>query len=293
MNSENAACVLRNLCIFQGVQPPDYLNCRPFTPPCVLPYNRDGTFICQYHLSKYFKIKKMVLKISDGVTADFDMLIGKTLIQQNTDEARRIMIPTKQNYIQYLRVDNMTATEKFVFYTIYEEPEKIRDLCLGLRDQEYYTEDVLRNLQSVVGQIMGQIEPALYCRPEFVSEYRNFNNPPDLGTQQQVYDNFPPFLRNLIRLLVRAQVMTVNKETLNLEQVPTCDIVEGKGLIANNLYNPTKPDFTANPYRESKFQVRNVMQFGGRATKYQEGLSGYEVYKLDRPLFLGTENIPN
>lgn len=289
---DNPACTLRNLCIFQGVQPPEYLNCRPFNPPCIQPYNRDGTFICQYHLSKYFKIEKMVLKVGSGVGQDFDMLVGKTLIQQNTEEARRIMIPTKQNYIQYLRVDNMSATEKFVFYTIYEEPEKIRDLCLGLRDQEYYTDDVLRSLQSVVSQIMGEIEPALYCRPEIINEYRNFNNPPDLGAQQRVYDSFPPFLRNLIRLLVRSQVMTINKEPLILAQVPTCDIVEGKGLIASNLYNPTKSQFLPNPYREPKFQVRTVVEFGGRATKRQEGLAGYEVYVLNRPLFLGTENIP-
>ncbi|AAS82652.1 ORF086 [Agrotis segetum granulovirus] len=292
MNFNSPACNLTNLCIFQGVQPPEFLNCRPYEPPCIQPYNDDGTFICQYHLAKYFKMEKMVVRIGSGVGPEFDMLIGKTLIQQNTEDARRIMIPLPSNFLTYLQVENMSATEKFVFYSIYERQDLIAELCRGLVSQEYYTDDVLAKLQSVVSHIMGLINPAIYCRPEIIRDIRSFDNPPGNGVQTAVFDQMPPFLKNLIRLTVRPQTMTVSNTQLLLAQVPTCDLVPERGLVAANLYNPTKSRFLANPLREPRFQVRTVVEFEGRATRRQEGLQGYEVYVVNRPLWLGTEVIP-
>jgi hypothetical protein len=285
-----ASTTLPNLCVFQGVQPPDYYNCEPRVSSCVKPYNDDGTFICQFHLEKYFKIAKMSFRIPSGIgNNEFELLIGKTLIQQNTEEARRIMIPLPSNFIAYLQVDNMSISEKFVFYSIYERNDLIQELCRNLITQEYYTDDLLTQLHSTVSYIMGKVNPAMYCRPEMLDSVRSFDNPPGNGVQTAVYNQYPPFLKNLIRLLVRAQTMTISNFPLIISAVPTCDLVPDRGLVANNLYNPTKSTLLPRRNREKKFQIRTVPQFAGTATKDQPGLQGYEVHVLNRPLFLGTE----
>jgi Baculovirus major capsid protein VP39 len=308
----SSVCNLRNFCIFQGVQPPEYLNCGPSKPQCSQDADEDdGTFICDHHLTLYFKIGKMAFQIpSSGGGPPFTMLVGKTLLQQNSEI--RIMIPTKDNYETHLKVDMMSATEKFVFYNIYDEPEftaqgqpgKIRALCESLRGQEFYTEDVLSDLYSIVAQLKGRVNPAIYCRPIIEESTRNYNAvfpgaPEELaqGTQQAVYDAMPVFIKNLIDRLVRPVTLTVtNIEAsypFNLALVPTCDLEVGKGLTAPSLYNPDKP----RPYnrfgltREPKFQIRVLYDFEGRASRVQRALANLEVYKVSRPLLLGTETV--
>lgn len=294
MSLINAACsTTTNLCIFQGVQPPDYYNCEPRVSVCVDASKDDGTFVCQYHLAKYFKIVKMSFRIPSGLdNNEFKVVIGKTLIQQNTEEARRIMIPLPSNFIAYLQVDNMSITEKFVFYSIYERNDLIQDLCRSLVTQEYYTDDVLAQLHSTVSYIMGKISPAIYCRPETANNVRSFDNPPGLGVQTAVYNQYPPFLKNLIKQLVRPQVLTVTNIPLIISSVPTCDLVPDRGLVADNLYNPTKAMLMPRRQQEKHYQIRTVVQFAGAAAEYQAALRDYEEYVLNRPLFLGTEVAP-
>lgn len=247
---------------------------------------------------------------SSGGGPPFTMLVGKTLLQQNSKN--RIMIPTKDNYETHLKVDMMSATEKFVFYNIYDEPEvtaqgqpgKIRALCESLRGQEFYTEDVLSDLYSIVAQLKGRVNPAIYCRPIIDESTRNYDavflgGPEEMaqGGQQAVYDNMPVFIKNLIDRLVRPVVLTVtNIETsypFNLALVPTCNLEADKGLTAPALYNPEQPPLY-NRYglmREPKFQIRVLYDFEGRASREQRALANLEVYKVARPLLLGTETV--
>lgn len=307
----------RNLCIYQGVQPPEYMNCGVYTPPCSDDcVNKDGTFICSYHLARYFKLKKEVFEIPSGINnTSFKYLVGVSLIQQETPEANRITIPAKENYYSYLNVANMSSMEKYVFYSIYDEPDTvsaprvdanqaptgtrisegvyegpIRALCSSLSAQEFYTEDVLSDLSSVVTSLMGAIKPSIICRPSREETLRTFGdqNP----ESQTAFNAMPNFIKNLIMRLVRPVVLQVGSTELILDQNATCSIVPGKGLIPVKLYNPEKPKFTYNPYREAKFQVVTLIDFGGRATKeQQEALAGYDRYTISRPLLLGREQM--
>ncbi|AKR17446.1 VP39 [Mocis latipes granulovirus] len=318
MNYEQSIACLnnerRNLCIFQGVQPPEYMNCGTYTPPCSDDAsNKDGTFICSYHLARYFKIKKEVFEIPSGVgNTSFKYLVGVSLIQQDTPENNRITIPAKENYYSYLNVANMSSMEKYVFYTIYDEPDTtttqrpnnsnqaptgtqlsenvyegpIRALCSGLASQEFYTEDVLQDLSAVVTSIMGAIKPSIICRPARDETTRTYDD------SQAAYDAMPNFIKNLISRLVRPVTLQIGSTELILDQNATCKIEPAKGLIPVRLYNPEKPKFNYNPYRESKFQVRTVIEFEGRATReQQEALAGYDRYTISRPLLLGREEI--
>ncbi|AQQ80368.1 VP39 [Betabaculovirus altermyunipunctae] len=308
---------LRNLCIFQGVQPPEFMNCGVYTPPCSDDNrNNDGTFICSYHLARYFKIKKEVLEIPEGAgSSSFKMLVGVSLIQQETLEPYRITIPAKENYYSYLNVANMTSTEKYVFYTIYEEPDTvaaerkgndqapsgtrisegvyegpIRALCSNLSAQEFYTEDVLSDLSAKVNYLMGAVKPSLICRPVREESLRTFGD--DNANNQTAFDSMPAFIKNLIMRLVRPVILQIGNTELIIDQMATCSLQPGKGLIPVKLYNPEKPRFTTNPYFEPKFQVRSVIEFEGRATRnQQEALAGYDRYVISRPLLLGKEVI--
>lgn len=317
---QSIACLTgpyRNFCIFQGVQPPEFMNCGTYTPPCSDDNrNDDGTFICSYHLARYFKIKKEVFEIPSGVgNTSFRYLVGVSLIQQDTPEPFRITIPARENYYTYLNVANMSSMEKYVFYSIYDEPDTvsaprndpnlaptgtritegvyegpIRALCSSLASQEFYTEDVLRDLSSKVTALMGAIRPSIICRPQREETARTFGD--DNANNQIGYDSMPNFIKNLLLRLVRPVTLQIGNTELILDQLPTCSIVPAKGLIPVKLYNPEKPRFNLNPYREPKFQVRAVIEFEGRATRaQQEALAGYDRYVISRPLLLGREVI--
>ncbi|AJK91753.1 vp39 [Spodoptera frugiperda granulovirus] len=317
---QSIACLTgpyRNFCIFQGVQPPEAMNCGTFTPTCSRDsHNDDGTYICNAHLARYFKIKKQVLEIPSGVgNTSFRLLVGGSLIQQNAPEPSRITIPARENYYTYLNVANMTSMEKYVFYSIYDEPlivseprndpnqaptgtrlieggyeGPIRALCSNLAAQEFYTEDVLRDLSSKVTFLMGAIQPSIICRPVREETVRTYGD--ENANNQAAFDAMPPFIKNLILRLVRPVNMLIGNEEFIIEQLPTCSIVPGKGVIPVKLYNPDKPRFNLNPYREPKFQVRAVIEFEGRATRaQQDALAGYERFVISRPLLLGREVI--
>lgn len=321
---QSIACLnneLKNLCIFQGVQPPEFMNCGIYTPPCSDDcVNKDGTFVCSYHLARYFKLKKEVFEIPSGVNnTSFKYLVGVSLIQQNVPTANRITIPAKDNYYSYLNVANMSSMEKYVFYSIYDEPDTvttrqtdpnkaptgteistgvyegpIRALCSSLASQEFYTEDVLSDLNSIVSSLMGAIKPSIICRPTREETVRTFssndNQQPD--ENQRAFEAMPNFIKNLIMRLVRPVTLQIGSTELILDQSATCRIEPQQGLIPVNLYNPEKPKFTYNPYREPKFQVITYIDFGGRATReQQDALAGYDRYTISRPLLLGRESI--
>lgn len=209
----------------------------------------------------------------------------------------------------------MSSMEKYVFYSIYEEPDTvnaprtdtnlaptgsrisegvyegpIRALCSSLASQEFYTEDVLRDLSATVTALMGAIRPSIICRPQREETTRTFGE--ENANNQIGFDDMPNFIKNLILRLVRPVTLQIGNTELILDQLATCSITPGKGVIPVKLYNPEKPRFNLNPYREPKFQVRAVIEFEGRATRaQQEALAGYDRYVISRPLLLGREVI--
>lgn len=282
---------LRNLCIFQML----YNNymCDALESPCTADaQNDDGTFICEGHLERYFKIGKMVLEIPSGTGQSFKILVGKTLVQQK--DSRRVMIPYKSNYYDLLNVDSMTTLEKFIFFTIYEDDERREALCNRLKNNEQHDNELWTNLGSVVSQIMSRIMPNYLCRQEASVDTRVFDSTTVAGvvTVNAFYDEFPPFIKNLIKMLVRPIVLNIGSEQLILERLATVTF-SATGLSAPVLYNPVKPRFMLNPPREPRFQMRTVVEFDGRATRQQQALARYEVYTIARPMLAGTETFPN
>ncbi|AER41518.1 VP39 [Epinotia aporema granulovirus] len=283
---------LRNLCIFQML----YNNymCDALDSPCTTDaQNDDGTFICEGHLERYFKIGKMVLEIPSGTGQSFKILVGKTLVQQKDN--RRVMIPYKKNYHELLNVESMSTMEKFILHTIYEDQEKITDLCTRLKNNELHDNELWTNLGSVVSQIMSRVMPNYLCRQEVSTDTRVFDastGGDNALTVNTRYEEFPPFLKNLIRMLVRPITLNIGSEQLILEREATVSF-SANGLSAPVLYNPVKPRFLLNPQREPRFQMRTVVEFDGRATRQQQALARYEVYTIARPMLAGTETVPN
>nr|ANY57598.1 PlxyGVORF79 protein [Plutella xylostella granulovirus] len=305
-----------NNCIFQAVSYSNSSLCADPVLHCSKDAsNDDGTFICNHHLSMYFPLEKMTLEIPSGTGTSFKLLIGKSLVQQ--DATRNIIIPSKANYIDYLRVNNMSPAEKFIMYSIYGESATeptglITQLCESLRSQDFYTDDMLSDLYSVVAEIMSKINPAIYCRPILNNSSRSFGktsltdtelqnivtsstvdaNDYDT-TQDRAYRAMPPFIKNLILRLVRPVTLIVSSNRHNdkfiLNNADTCDLIEDKGLTAANLYNFEKPRHRL--MHEKKFDIQHLTQFKGRAAEQQRHLSTYPVYKIARPLMLGIEII--
>lgn len=310
MSSVYLPATFRNFCVFQLL--PNYQEeCNRYDAPqqaCSSDKNiDDGTFVCNYHLRRMFKIEKKTLEIPSGVGQSFKMLIGSTLIQQNDE--RRVMIPTRSNYEAHFRVPSLTPVEKYVLHVIYGEEGKAREVCEALRDQECYPEAFWIKNTSIVTMLVAMTNPHALCRPESIRDVRIFDNSPSAApaaaeraaeggepaepASHRVFMDMPPFIQNLIRRLVRPQVLVLGTERLVLEQLPTCDLVAGQGLTAPRLYNPVKPSIYAGYLRELRFELRTVVEFEGAATRYQNNLSGYEVFKIIRVLLLGTETIPS
>lgn len=179
-------CELNNYCIFQGVIS-DLFRCDSYGSPCSSDaYNSrlDGTFICNYHLGKYFKILKSSFKIPSGKdNKSFKMLVGQSLIQQNNPN--RILIPL--DHEQHLNSSARSAMEKFVIYTIYEDQAKNDELCKMLIQQEYFEQPLWTRFQFAINTIMGMVKPSVLCeRPFPTTETRIFN-------AQSSYEQYPPF----------------------------------------------------------------------------------------------------
>lgn len=342
MNGNTFACGLVNYCIFQGVTPPEYYPCDTIRVPCSEDgKNDDGTFICEYHLSKFFMMEKMVLEIPSGMGKSFKTLIGKTLIQQ--DDQRRIMIPTKQNFKSVLKVDFLSTTERYVIYKIYDQKDDARRLCEDLKNQDYFSEELWSQLSSIVDQILGRTNPDDFCRtydvaynriytsklPEVGLDYEFPLYPPPIPNDENeqarleridrerrelqeggpgqgagsgadpvaisVFGQLSPFLKNLVRKLIRPQLLIIDSKRFLLERNPSVIFVYNaenpseNGISAPAMYNPVKPRVYRNLKRESVYKLITILEFDGRATKQQQALSTYEVYTIARPLFYGIE----
>ena len=285
MEISTVTCELENYCIFQNVIP-GLIYCSRYRSPCssdAADSREDGTFICNYHLGKYFKIIKSRFEIPSGSTTDnrsFKMLIGQHLLPQN--ESSRTLIPVSLE--AGFNLTTMNSMEKFVFYSIYEREEDARVLCNELLRQEYQEDNLWRNFFTTVTMILGFVQPNALCRPMLPHPSTRVYN------SQAIFDIFPPFLKNLITRLVRPTILTIGTHTLRLNDVDTC-MFRTDGLMAPGLHNPNKPVLPENYTAEPRFSMRTVVEFDGRATKEQRVLDQYENFVITRPLLNGTETV--
>ncbi|AGQ20342.1 vp39 [Clostera anastomosis granulovirus A] len=278
-------CELNNYCVFQGVA--DLFGCDNAASPCSRDaYNSrmDGTFICNYHLGKYFKILKSSFKIPSGKDnrSSFKMLVGQSLLQQ--DNTNRVLIPIEHE--THFSTSTRSAMEKFVIYTIYEDKEKIDELCRMLMQQEFFQQPMWLRYQFSINTIMGMVKPSVLCdKPLPLNEKRIF-------VDEANYERFSPFLKNLINRLVRPTTFTISGYTLNIENADTCTFTTN-GLVVPALHNPNEPVRPDNPIMQPKFSIRTVLEFDGRATQEQRALDLYDEVILSRPLLNGTQTNTN
>nr|ARX71947.1 vp39 [Erinnyis ello granulovirus] len=275
---------LNNYCIFQGVN--DIFRCDETGSPCSSDaYNSlaDGTFICNFHLNKYFKIMKSRFTIPSGKddSKSFKMLVGQSLLKQN--DVNRILIPT--DHEAHFKTSNRSSIDKYIIYTIYDDTKGIEELCKLLRQQDFYEESVWTTNEKIVRTIMSLINPSMLCeRVVATGDTRTFN-------EQDSYNLFEdkPFLKNLINRLVRPILYTFSGGiTIMVENADTCTFTkEGLGVPA--LHNPNVPVRNENPRLQPKFSIRTVVEFEGRATEEQRAIAGYEEVVLSRPLLNGTQ----
>ncbi|QOD40050.1 vp39 [Matsumuraeses phaseoli granulovirus] len=287
--SELTSCELNNYCIFQGVTT-DLFRCENNGTQCSADaYNSrlDGTFICNYHLGKYFKIKKSRYEIPSGAencrndsTRDrsFKMLIGQSLLPQRT--TNRILIPVKHE--AHFNTSSRSPMERFVLYTIYDDKENEKKFCDELVKQEYFEQPLWLRFQFNLNTIMGMVNPSsILCRNMATPyETRTFSN-------QGIVDEFPPFLKNLIYRLVRPIHMVIGGNVIKLEDTNTCNFVT-EGLQVPALHNPNKP-MRLETVMQPKFSMRTVVEFDGIATMEQRSLDMYDDVVLTRPLLNGRQ----
>lgn len=286
---EYGPCELNNYCIFQGVN--DIFRCDEYGTPCSSDASNcrlDGTFICNFHLGKYFKILKSSFTIPSGKdnNRSFKMLVGQSLLPQNTTTSTslqmkdRVLIPLRLQ--DYFNMDTKTAMEKFVLYSIYDEKELAKKLCDELFVQEYFEHPMWARFQYAINSIMGLVSPNILCqKPEPSNETRVFDS-------QENYDMYKPFLKNLINRLIRPIMLTVNGYVIKIEDKNTCTFTS-KGLIVPDLHNPNIPVKPENLKLQPKFSIRTVVEFDGRATMEQRALDMYDEVILSRLLLNGSQ----
>ncbi|AAQ21682.1 vp39 capsid [Cryptophlebia leucotreta granulovirus] len=274
-------CELNNYCIFQGVMV-DMLRCNNYGTQCsndAFNSRLDGTFVCNYHLGKYFKILKSRFEIPSGKdNRSFKMLIGQSLIPQTATD--RVLIPYDESHFN---TANRSAMEKFILYTIYEKDDLREALCKELVSQEYFEQPLWVKFQYSINSIMGLISPTVLCTIN-----RNTSN--RVYTQQNSYEKLPPFLRNLVDQLVRPRLMTISNTDIIIDERDTCTFTSN-GLEAPQLHNPNQPVRPENPVIQPKFSLRSVVEFDGMATMEQRALDMYDDVILSRPLLNGTQQI--
>nr|WPN08707.1 vp39 [Cnaphalocrocis medinalis granulovirus] len=282
-------CDLNNFCIFQDVSSDlcttynnnNYYNrCSPDAANCFA----DRTFICNYHLGKYFKILKSSFTIPSGKdNRSFKMLVGQSLLPQNSvsGQTSRVLIPL--DHETYLNTSARNLMERFVIYTIYEDKDKIKELCETLLRQEFYEQNLWIAFQNKLGAIMNMVNPTNMCeKPIQEAETRIFND--------NTYAlEFPIFLKNLINRLVKPTMLSIQRFVIKIEDKDTCSFTKD-GLIVPDLHNPNQPvRLEVGPMFQPQFNIRTYVEFSGRATMEQRALNEYEEVILSRPLLNGSQ----
>jgi len=276
---------LRSYCVFQNVQPIEFIGCTNYKSPCSedASYN-DGVYMCQYHLSRFFKIEKTSMAIPDGTGNKYYRLVGKSLISQNARD--RVLIPTADNYQSVLNVAILPPAERLILHMIYRNKTLADEICTQLRQQENFRSDVVESVSSAASRLIHLTDPDAYCST--VSDPNNvrlFVKDPEL----RVYTSFPPFIKNLVNKLVAPEVLTINTHQFLLKNSATVAI-NNTGLTAIKLYNEVEPKYLYNR-NNNQLEIRNVVQFVGNDEALNKKLSRFECHPIVVQLFLGSHTM--
>nr|ALN42017.1 vp39 [Cnaphalocrocis medinalis granulovirus] len=282
-------CDLNNFCIFQDVSSDlcttynnnNYYNrCSPDAANCFA----DRTFICNYHLGKYFKILKSSLLYPRARTTD------RSRCSWDNRYCHKTVLADKRPEYLFLLITKLTLNtsarnlmERFVIYTIYEDKDKIKELCETLLRQEFYEQNLWIAFQNKLGAIMNMVNPTNMCeKPIQEAETRIFND--------NTYAlEFPIFLKNLINRLVKPTMLSIQRFVIKIEDKDTCSFTKD-GLIVPDLHNPNQPvRLEVGPMFQPQFNIRTYVEFSGRATMEQRALNEYEEVILSRPLLNGSQ----
>ncbi|AAM70286.1 capsid protein VP39 [Phthorimaea operculella granulovirus] len=280
-------CDLNNYCIFQGVN--YQFDCDGYTRQCSedARYSQlDGTFICNFHLGKYFRILKSKFEIPSGGVDNrsFKMLVGQSLVpyaEKSTDPGKRLLIPMSVDDVR-LAVSSRSLMERFVFYTIYEDEDKLKSICDEITNQEeiYSTSDTWESVNFNINSIINMATPnRLFCPPKAKMLYSY--------TSDESFKKLPKFLQNLVQCLVKPVKLEIGTFSLVLETANTCSFTDN-GLAVPELHNPNQPIRADRRTRKPLFEIRTVQEFDGRAVAEQRVLDMYDEVILSRPLLNGT-----
>ncbi|AGE89931.1 VP39 capsid [Spodoptera littoralis nucleopolyhedrovirus] len=283
----NANSRMKNYCAFQGVRPIEFNQCSNYRSPCSEDASQnDGVFMCQYHLSRFFKIEKTSIAIPDGTGQKLYRIVGKSLVSHNARANDRILIPTQENYQAVMNVSMLPPAERLVLHLIYNNRTAAAEICNQLRQQENFRSDVVENVTSMVYRIIQITDPEAFCSVVASNDIRSFGNEADMT---RTYNSLPPFIKNLINTLVAPEVLTLGNNTFPLKACATVSITTN-GLQAVQLYNEVEPKYLYNR-NDNILEIRNVIQFIGNSDALNKKLARYECYPLVVQLFLGSQTI--
>ncbi|AAR28860.1 vp39 [Leucania separata nucleopolyhedrovirus] len=276
---------MRSYCAFQNVQPMEFINRTSYKSPCSEDASQDdGTYICQYHLSRYFKIEKTSLMIPDGIGTPYYRLIGKSLINQSSRD--RILIPTADNYQTVLNLPMMSPSERLIMHMIYRNKALADELCVQFRQQESFSSVKVELITGPAARLIYMTDPDSYCSSvNNPNEVRLFVKDPEL----RVYTAFPPYIKNLINKLVAPEVLTIGATQMMLKNSATVAI-NNTGLVAIKLYNEVIPKYVYTR-NDNVLEIKNVLQFVGNDNALNKKLARYECHPIIVQLFLGSHTI--
>ncbi|AYN45027.1 VP39 [Alphabaculovirus alterspexiguae] len=279
-----------NYCVFGAVRPLD--PCRTYGSECSSDASfDDGWYICEKHASTKFKIEKMAMPIPDSEGNTFYRTIGRSLVSDKAEGNDRILIPTANNYETVMNVQAMSLPEQLVCHMIYNNKAKQEQVCQMLQLNQTYQADIIKMIETVYGNTMNVLaltDPQRYCSRVSQNSERVYGVRDDNDIADQVVKQMPGFLNNLINKCVAPETMTIESQTLEFRNCPTCRIDES-GLVADvKLYNPIEPRHQKG-YNENYLVIDNVFKFRGNARALQKSLERYDQYPIWVPLFLGSE----
>lgn len=281
---------INNYCIFGSVQPFD--ACGPYRSPCSDDAkNNDGWLICDYHLSTRFKMEKMVLPIPDADGTALNRTLARSLVNHKAIGDERILVPTKRNYMSVLNILALQLAEQYIFHIIYENDVERERICQMLEISERFENDAYKVVDTInarTSAIMAMVTPNRYCSRPLYTDDRIWSVTDENNVGGQVFNEMPPFLKNLISKAVGPEIMQIENEELLLRNCATCHITQS-GLVADvRLYNPIESKYRRSA-NENVLQIENVLKFRGNANALQKNLNRYDPYSLEVPLMLGTQ----
>ncbi|QDL56966.1 VP39 [Dione juno nucleopolyhedrovirus] len=285
-----------NHCVFGAIEPFD--SCITYRSPCSSDASvDDGWFICDYHLKLRFKMSKMVLPIFDEDDNQYKRTIARHLVGHKERGDKRILVPTRNNYMTVFNLPSMMLSEQLIFHLIYDNRLEVNRICASLKNNENFMEStysVVENVYNSTRNILSLTDPQAYCSRVANDDVRFFdatvvNNNYQAGNGDTVFNNMPGFLRNLIRRAVAPETLQIDTEDLRLRNSNTC-VINDTGLVATvegtELYNPVRSSDIIKT-RPNRLQIRNVLKFEGDTRALERALGRYEEYPLFVPLFLG------